>query len=491
MRWVARVLWFALVTANSMEAQGRLPVPTSDAVAVTQPALLDELARVLIQGASPGENVDRLLARAAAAKVPPALRYALTGQAARCAFLSGDLAMALRVADALAETFTVPRDQARADALQAFEGGPQVPAQVLAGAWLAEAERLLEGDADSFAARARAAVLVCGADQPRGLAALVARRVADLRLMRAAFDRCQCAPDDAALRGRYRAFYRGDFAAGVPDLRANGDRVARIAANKRNAHRDGDDPLVLATVAEQWLSLAAGEAEVVVRRNLRRRAFDVLADVYLATCPTMLGNEVVVSEPERARLQRLFDRAGELMAAADDAFVQRFTGPDDLGAMQITAGEWRVEGGTLIGRSTGEATRATLPWAWRRIAGVTIRGGIRSKGNLNFRLAVGPCNALLNWELDDVNPIWFGDQEQRVGPRALAVGREHAIHIRQLGEWIAVFVDERLLCLGPGRLEGTVSVYPALGSEIAVRQIEVIGELDLGRVVHGPSGTAR
>ena len=69
--------------------------------------------------------------------------------------------------------------------------------------------------------------------------------------------------------------------------------------------------------------------------------------------------------------------------------------------------------------------------------------------------------------------------------------REHAIHIRQLAEWIGVFVDGQLIVLGPGHLAGTVSVYPALGSEIAVRQIEVVGDLDLGQIVNGPSGTAR
>lgn len=494
MRWAPHVWCLTLVTASSGTAQRRQPVPRPDAVAATQGALLDELARVLWQGAAAGENVDRLLARAAATEVPSPLRYALAGQAARCAVLAGDVPTALRVADSLAEIFTIVRDDARADALRAFEAEGHVPSQLLAGAWLAEAERQLEGDLASFTASVSAAERLAGADQPRGLAALVSHRAADLRAMRAAFERCQAAPDDAARRGRYRAFYRGDFAGGLPDLRApqaGGERVARVAANKRNAHRDGDDPLMLVAVAEQWLSVAADETEPIARRNLWRRSFALLGDAYLATCPMMLGNEFEVSEPERARLQRLFDRAGELMAEADDAFVQRFAGPDDLGAMQITAGEWRVANGTLIGRSTGEATRATLPWAFARIASVTIRGSIRSAGTLNFRVAVGPCNALLNWELDDVNPIWFGDMEQRVGPRAMSADREHAIHIRQLGEWIAVFVDERLLALGPGQLAGTVSVYPALGSEIAVRQIEVIGDLDLGRVVRGPSGTAR
>lgn len=243
-------------------------------------------------------------------------------------------------------------------------------------------------------------------------------------------------------------------------------------------------------VAERWLSVATEQADAVARTHVRRHALGLLGEVFLATTPHMLGNEVELDEPELRRLHRLFDRAGEIMAEGGDAFVQAFDGAGGLAAMQITAGEWRVEDGALIGRSTGEATRATLPWAWRRIQSVTIRGGIRSKGNLNFRLAVGGCNAILNWELDAVNPIWFGDMEQRVGPRALGDGREHAIHVRQLGEWIGVFVDERLVCLGPGTLEGTVSVYPALGSEIAVRQIEVIGDLDLGRVVRGPAETA-
>ena len=44
---------------------------------------------------------------------------------------------------------------------------------------------------------------------------------------------------------------------------------------------------------------------------------------------------------------------------------------------------------------------------------------------------------------------------------------------------------------GAGRLAGTICVYPAVGSEIFVRKMSVIGEVDPSIVVTGPVGTLR
>ncbi len=486
-----RRCWLLLWGHVTLAAQGPLPVPSAEAVEAVRVELLDELASLMVEGGAPGASIERLLVRAECADLAPALRYALAEHAGRCARAAGDVGAGLRVADLVATVFAIPRDAARETALRRFGFARAVTPQVLAGAWLAEADRLLEGDGAAFRVCLEAAARLTKVDSPPGLAALVTRAIWDRFAVREAHERCVAAPQDEALRGRYRAFYRGDFAAGLSDLRRGDNRPARVADAKRAARENAEDPQALAMVAERWISVAADQADAVARANVRRHALDLLGEVFLATTPHLLGNETELSEPELRRLHRLFDRASEIMAEGGDAFVQRFHDEEDLRGLHITNGEWRVEGGALVGRSTGEATRATLPWAWRKIQSVTIRGGIRSKGNLNFRVAVGSCNAILNWELDDTNPIWVGDVEQRVGPRALGVGREHAIHVRQLGEWIGVFVDERLLTLLPGTLAGTVSVYPALGSEIAVREVAVIGDLDLTRVVTGPSGTAR
>ncbi|HEU4420704.1 MAG TPA: hypothetical protein VFT55_17325, partial [Planctomycetota bacterium] len=62
--------------------------------------------------------------------------------------------------------------------------------------------------------------------------------------------------------------------------------------------------------------------------------------------------------------------------------------------------------------------------------------------------------------------------------------------LRQLDDQVVVCLDGNQVETGPGRLDGTVTVYPALGSEIFVSSIEIVGDVDLGTVVAGP-GTAR
>ena len=100
-------------------------------------------------------------------------------------------------------------------------------------------------------------------------------------------------------------------------------------------------------------------------------------------------------------------------------------------------------------------------------------------------------NVLFNWEVADCNHFYFGETFSAKAPRLLQAGREHTIQLRQFDDQVAVCLDGQQVATGPGRLEGTVTVYPALGSEIFVRSIEVVGDVDLGTVVTGPGNRAR
>jgi hypothetical protein len=81
------------------------------------------------------------------------------------------------------------------------------------------------------------------------------------------------------------------------------------------------------------------------------------------------------------------------------------------------------------------------------------------------------------------------DSSSITAPRLLRAGVEHTIVLRQHGEEVAVFVDGREAAHGQAQLGGTVCVYPAIGSEIFVRSIDIVGDVDLGRVVAGPDWT--
>jgi hypothetical protein len=169
----------------------------------------------------------------------------------------------------------------------------------------------------------------------------------------------------------------------------------------------------------------------------------------------------------------------------------RFAAANDQQRWLIAGGEWRIADGCLIGKSLDPAvaTRATFKFAFERIDSVTIRAGIRSADGLNLRIAAGAVCVLLNWEVADQNHVYFGDAVKVTAPRILQQGREHTIELRQLGDEAIVLVDGALLASGVASLAGAITVYPALGSEIFVRAIDVVGDIDVGRVVvdHGAS----
>jgi hypothetical protein len=122
---------------------------------------------------------------------------------------------------------------------------------------------------------------------------------------------------------------------------------------------------------------------------------------------------------------------------------------------------------------------------------VTVRGRVASAKNLNFRVAVGHVAALLNWEGRAVNVFHDGWNVRReVGPRALSAGGDHEIRFEQVDGRIVVRVDGRALWETRGHLRGTVSVYPAVGSTIAVREVEIRGTPVPWIAVDGPSQAA-
>lgn len=487
-----------LVAASVGAQDGALPVPDADALAAAHAPFLDALARAMVRddlGAS--HAAGRMLAAASDAKLGPAVRYLLCDQAERCARAADDVKAGLAVADARSAIFAVEPVAERVACLARFEAEAVVAPQVLVGARLAEAERLLATARPEFAAHLHHADRLATPDRPPGLAALVARETAALQQSRAAWERMARRGDDAV--GTYRAFYRRQWQEGLPALRRQGGRLGRVAASKLEGHGGSTlDPLAVATAAEHWLAQSLTEPDAVATRNLQRRAMDLLALVVQESWSVgddRIGEEAPLALPpeENARVGALLARTAARLAAAGTPGVDtlRFATPDDLAPLLVTGGEWSVTDGLLRGKDTGAATRASTRFAFKAIDSVTIRGGIRSADGLNFRVAVGNVNLLLNWEVADENHVYFGDACVRVGPRCLTANREHTIELRQIGDQIVVLVDGEVLASAMGTLAGTVSVYPAVGSEIFVRAIDVVGDVDLGVVVNGPTGTTR
>jgi hypothetical protein len=165
-----------------------------------------------------------------------------------------------------------------------------------------------------------------------------------------------------------------------------------------------------------------------------------------------------------------------------------FLDEDDLKAWRMGGGEWTVRRGEAYGRQVGAAyAYLTWPAYFGSVSSVTIHGRIASREDRNFRVAVGHVSAIFNWELDDGDIYHDGPGDGvLVRPHGLPPG-EHEITFVQDGEIARVLVDGRATYESRTRLRGTVTIYPAVGSEIAVRDVEIRGVPLPWIVVDGPS----
>src|SRR5690606_22560332 len=272
-------------------------------------------------------------------------------------------------------------------------------------------------------------------------------RSADLRAVDRAIRALGDAPT-ADQQGRVLCFHRGLWDEGLGLLLEGDD--ARLAAVVNAKRADDLEGRTAISRAERWLAAADDATEPIVVENLRRRALHW----YRIAWPLLEGLE-------RDRVTKHMSRVGDLLAERPRPGVVRFRGEDDLRRMVIENGLWEVQDGLLIGCNDGPATRATVPYAFSRIDSVTIRGGIRSRANLNFRIAVGALNVIFNWEVAPENHFWFGEQRSSTSPPAFELGREHDLRVRNLDGCVYVFLDGEVIWQSNGDVCGTVSVYPA------------------------------
>jgi hypothetical protein len=501
----------ALVLAPGAAAQVRLPVPDSAA----RDAARDELLELLAQMGG-DDDVPTLLALAWDDRRTAALRWELLAHGVRCAAARGELEAGLRLATVASDLFA---DDLWPQAfLQRCETHGSVPPRALVGAHLDVARATLTNSEVACATALANAQRLARGDELPGITAYAAAVAAELAAARTTFERMPAPQPMDVLR--FRAFHLGEWSsllAAVPDAerrtehdrtgpggtgpggtgpdRTASDRIERAFGDKVHAHAGGD-PLALARAADPWLSLATAETNPLAQRHLRRRAMALLLPLAHGD-PAADPSAADPLEVQRARA--LLERTTAL-AVEPIVGTLRFTHADDLTRLHLDGGRWSIDGtgdsACLVGLSLGgeHRARATSRTAFRRIDAVTIRAGIRSAAGLNLRLAVGGVNLLFNWEVADENHAFFrsdatGEQRFVTSPRRLTAGTTHTIRLHQAGEEVIVLVDGDEVVRGTASLAGTVCVYPAIGSEVFVRSIDIVGEPDLARVVVGPDWT--
>ncbi|MCK5943529.1 MAG: hypothetical protein KAI24_16220, partial [Planctomycetes bacterium] len=200
----------------------------------------------------------------------------------------------------------------------------------------------------------------------------------------------------------------------------------------------------------------------------------------------LVRNYTVADAASRRRAARAIVALCDRLCTDDGLSRLRFRQEQDQRQLAFANGAWRVADGKLVGAARGANNFATHRVRFAAINAVVIRGGIASEAGLNFRCKVGDVNLLLNWEVEDQNHLWQNGACHRTSPRVLTQGEEHTIVIFSDGATAHVCIDDEHLYTVPSSLAGTVTVYPALGSEIFVREVLVDGHPD--GLVRGPVG---
>ncbi len=165
---------------------------------------------------------------------------------------------------------------------------------------------------------------------------------------------------------------------------------------------------------------------------------------------------------------------------------------DDFVCARPQDAKWSVERGQMLIHSKGDTAYVTYRQYFSSISSVTIRGGIVPPSKRCFRACIGPIWMILNWEARDENHfrdagIGVGTSRTVTRPGALVPGKIHEIRVSQEGEEVVVTIDGQQHYKTRATLEGTVTVYPALGSTIAVEEIVIEGRPASNIPVTGPA----
>tara|TARA_R110002096_G_scaffold1787_8_gene9365 strand:+ start:1436 stop:2878 length:1443 start_codon:yes stop_codon:yes gene_type:complete len=233
-------------------------------------------------------------------------------------------------------------------------------------------------------------------------------------------------------------------------------------------HSFGDINATRATntlTAKELIALSQHAIHPLIKTGMLRCAQQRLVRDYLGA-----------NEKTRQQSCQQIVKLTEQLCTADGLARLRFQDDKKLGQMAYANGKWSTDEGRLIGTAVGANNFATHRVSFSLANCIVIRGGIQSEGGLNFRCKAGDVNLLLNWEVEPQNHLWIHGACHRTEPPALTEGEEHTIAIFSDGANAHVCIDNQHMWTVNSHLAGTVSVYPALGSEIFVREILIDGK---------------
>lgn len=483
----------ALLLAGSAAAQApvapsQVDAPDASSLALARSRALATLGDELL-GASGGDLAtaqQRLFALADAA-VDDATRYVLLDVARDQAERHHSPLLAIAALARLAARFTIAGGDDALPLLQrmAADGATPAAAVALAARRQAAAAAQQADDGSMRSLHALAERAAATSNDP-WLQAMIARESARLDELHLASERWRAAAASSPRRQERLQLFTPLFL--LPDHL--GSTTLGEIASEVSEHFEVD----LAARAlrdlppQRLLTMSQHASTTWVRRSLQRAAHARLGDLF----------DLNASDADREIVAREMTSITSLLADQDGITRLRFRTESDSKQLVAAAAHWRVEDGLLVGTAPQQGvTYATHRHAFENVHSVVITGGIRSAAAQNFRLAVGTVNLICNWEGGPENHAYFSGVRRESGPPALTAGKLHTIALHRTDAGVLVFIDDRLWFTdrqwfaANSTLDGTVCVYPALGSEIFVREILVDGDLAVAGPVAGPRGDVR
>jgi|GEM_PF-2981260 len=173
----------------------------------------------------------------------------------------------------------------------------------------------------------------------------------------------------------------------------------------------------------------------------------------------------------------------------NEDILDRFVFSNAEGTRQIVNDElqlssrdlWEFRGGAHV----------TYRQFFSTIDSITIKGRIVSPSKQEFRLTVGPINAIFNWaggnENHFRNETLKGDTRTVTSPHALTPGKNHTIELRQERSEVIIRVDEKEWYRTKARLRGALTLYTA-GNRVGVTSLSITGVPDNSTEVTKPVG---
>lgn len=392
-----------------------------------------------------------------------------------------DCPIQLRAIDVLAEMFQVDGLQMKAEALRKY--APKADSSIERDWVVQQAARMIDRalTANQFDTAVEFARLAGDSSGAAADAATepVHERIAEIDAARQAYEEAQQAiaaltanesDEEASLvLGKYLCLVKGDWERGLPWLAKSNDPALKDLAARDQAGAMTSDAKV--ELADSWWDMseqATGSTQKQMRERAAFRYRQALSGL------TGLNRDRVI--------KRLADMAVEMrISLSTPKAINQFVLAPGPGKV------WKTTRGALHIR--GDMTYTIFNTYFKSISSVTIVGGIVLPDRHNFRISVGPVNAILNWEGADQNHFRYGEGVPRPKtsqPSALVPGKVHSIQIQQEGDNVTVSVDGKQHFSTSGVLEGTVTIY-AGASEIMIRELTIVGEPDLSKIVTGPS----